>query len=89
MDEGMVELSVFLSITLVCSVIAHIYLKNITWAIGISTLVSTLIFQIANLVMNDNPDPFMGIAVMFSLIYAFFIVLLVGIPFHLYRRNRS
>lgn len=88
MDEGTVGLIVFLSITLVCSVIAHKCLRNIKWAIGISTLASAMFFQIANSVMNDNPEPFMGIAVIFSLIYAFFIALLIGIPFHLFRRNR-
>ncbi|QHJ10010.1 hypothetical protein FX988_00219 [Paraglaciecola mesophila] len=88
MDEGMVGLIVFLSVTLVCAFITHICLRNITWATEVSTLFSALIFQMVNLVMNDNPEPFIGIAVIFSLIYAFLIALLVGIPFHLFRRKR-
>ena len=86
MSEGMVGLIVLVAISVTAAIIWHAFAKRYFTASIASALMAAVAFQVAAYVHLGHLDPFFPIAVVASLVAAFVIALLVGLPFRARRK---
>jgi hypothetical protein len=87
MIEGQTAILIFVSLSVVCAVISHAFVRRYWRAAVIAALVTSLLLQIVNTIHLGHLDPFAPIAFIFGVIYAFVIGMLVGLPFQHFRQE--
>jgi len=86
-SEATSGILIFLGIAITCSLLSHLVIKRISLAILLAAISSALIFQVVVYVLAGYRDPFYIIALITTFIFAFFIALLISIPFKIWRRT--
>lgn len=87
MTEGQVGMLIFITITLISSIIWHLYNLSFDKAVVGATVTSVVIFQVIAYLQSDCVDPFFWIAVAMSALYSCVIAIGVGVVFGLFRKK--
>lgn len=86
--KELVPLLIFVVLSIICSILAHKFIKSYLAAVIVSTVTVTLLFQGLGFLIMGYIDPFFIFAMIFSGVYAALISSFVGIPFAYMRRKK-
>ena len=89
MDDNLIGLVIFVTISVATAVVAHWRFKNYWPATFLSTLLSVVLFQVVVYIELGYLDPFFLIAIVTSGAAAFVISVLVGTLIKSYRNKIS
>ena len=82
--EGLI---IFLVLATTCSLLSHILIKRISVAILLAAISTAIIFQFLVYFLAGYLDPFFPFSLLTTFAIAFLIVLVIGVPFKVWRRS--
>lgn len=86
MEQNIIPLAVFLSVSLAFSIFSHMRIKNFLLACILAALGTAIIFQVLGFIVMGYLDPFFIIALIITFAIALGIAALVGSIFYFKRR---
>ena len=87
--KSLMAFSIFLLITVICSLLIHGYLKRYFIGSILAAFISTAIFQVLGYLVVGYLDPFFLIALVSGLCISFIVSLIVGLPFLYFGKRRT
>jgi hypothetical protein len=88
MGKSAFSLIIFISISLIIAFLTHKKVKQIIIACVVSSIISSVTYQILGIIVVGYLDPFIILAFLNSLGVSFTIAVIVGIPF-IYARSKA
>jgi presenilin-like A22 family membrane protease len=89
MNEASVGIIVLVSISIIVSVVTHYFSKRYVFALIVSAILASILFQIAAFIHIGYLDPFFIIAFFIGGLIAFGISAIIGIPFKVARKRQK
>lgn len=89
MAEYAFGMSIFIVVSIVVSVLLHKKQINYILACILSSIISSMTYQLLGVIFMGYLDPFFIIAFIHTTIIAFIIAIIVGIPFLYVRRKKK
>ena len=87
MSESVQGIIIFSIVAVAVSVISHVLIKKISSAILWAATSTALIFQLVMYFLAGYLDPSFPVVLITSFLIAFFIALVIGVPFKIWRRD--
>ena len=89
MSEPVEGAIIFFILAVAVSTISHVLIKKISSAILWAAISTAMIFQFIVYFLAGFLDPSFPVALISSFLIAFFIALIIGVPFKIWRRDTS
>jgi len=88
MSAGTMGILILVAIAVVVSLICHAFLRRFWPATNLAATAAAMLFLVASYIELGYLDPFFPIAFVFGWVYAWFVAMIVGIPFHIARKPK-
>jgi hypothetical protein len=89
MSESTQGILILIIVAIITSVLIHIVLRKCVYAIAVSGIMSSIIFQILNYFHIGYIDPFFIIALFVGAFFSCIISAFIGLPFFLNRKQKT